>query len=95
MNELNLIQMFLDATLIVQLVMIILLVASVVSWLVIFERWQFFNNLSKLNQSFDEIFWDSKDLEALHKISESRKENGSMQRAVSYTHLTLPTTPYV
>ena len=49
MNELNLIQMFLDATLIVQLVMIILLAASVVSWLVIFERWQFFNNLSKLN----------------------------------------------
>jgi len=80
MNELNLIQMFLDATLIVQLVMIILLAASVVSWLVIFERWQFFNNLSKLNQSFDEIFWDSKDLEALHKISESRKENGSTQR---------------
>ncbi|MEK9649538.1 MAG: protein TolQ [Gammaproteobacteria bacterium] len=80
MNELNLIQMFLDASLIVQLVMIILLSASIVSWLVIFERWQFFNSLSKVNKSFDQTFWGSKDLEALHKINADNKRYGSTQR---------------
>lgn len=80
MNELNLIQMFLDATIVVQLVMIILLFASIISWIVIFERRQFFQRLQKKNISFNKVFWESKDLEVLLEISATSNPLGSEQR---------------
>ena len=47
--ELSIIELFLNASLVVKSVIIILIAASIFSWMIIFERWVY------LNKSKDEI----------------------------------------
>ncbi len=66
MSDFSVIDLFLQASLIVQLVMILLLMASIVSWIVIFERHFNLNRIKEANKVFEKKFWSGKDLNELY-----------------------------
>lgn len=57
----------LNASLLVQLVMLILVLASLISWVMIFERIQVISRAKKLFLSFEERFWSGMDLTQLFR----------------------------
>jgi len=67
MNDFSVIDLFLQASLIVQLVMILLLGVSIISWIVIFERYFNLNRIKEANKAFEKEFWSGKDLNELHQ----------------------------
>ena len=68
-SELSLAQLFLDASLLVQLIMLALLAASVYSWTVIFYKRKIFSRLALYANAFEQRFWSGKDLMSLYKES--------------------------
>ena len=67
MDDFSVIDLFLQASLIVQLVMILLLIVSIISWIVIFERYFNLNRIKRANQEFEKEFWSGKDLSKLYE----------------------------
>ncbi|TNC79414.1 MAG: protein TolQ [Oleiphilus sp.] len=65
-----------DASLLVQLVMLILFLASVISWFLIFKRANYYK-LSKSDQlAFEDRFWSGMDLNVLYKESSGHESSG-------------------
>ena len=63
--DLSILELFLNASIIVKSVIVILILASLVSWMIIFERWIY---IKKVNQEFfvfENRFWSDSGLEAL------------------------------
>lgn len=78
--ELDIFTLFLQASLVVQLVMIILLSASISSWWVIFERWTTLSRTRRDMFNFEDYFWSSKELDLVFKeISRKQKKIGLEQ----------------
>ena len=73
MSDFSVIDLFLQASLIVQLVMILLLMVSIISWIVIFERHFNLSRINPANKEFEKEFWSGKDrtelYEGIDKIS--------------------------
>ena len=67
MGEFSVLDLFLQASLIVQLVMILLLMVSIISWIVIFERYFNLSKIKQANKEFEKEFWSGKDLNELYK----------------------------
>ncbi len=67
MSDFSVIDLFLQASLIVQAVMVLLLVVSIISWIVIFERYFNLNRIKQANAIFEEQFWSGKDLHELYQ----------------------------
>ena len=66
MDDFSIIELFLQASLVVQAVMVLLLVVSIISWIVIFERYFNLNRIKEANKIFEEQFWSGKDLNEIH-----------------------------
>ena len=66
MSDFSVIDLFLQASLIVQLVMILLLMVSIISWIVIFERHFNLSRIKQANKEFEKKFWSGKDLNELY-----------------------------
>jgi biopolymer transport protein TolQ len=66
MSEFSVIDLFLQASLIVQLVMVLLLMVSIISWIVIFERHFNLSKIKQANKEFEKEFWSGKDLNELY-----------------------------
>ncbi len=78
--ELDIFSLFLQASLVVQLVMIILLSASISSWWVIFERWTTLSRTTRDMFNFEDYFWSNKELDLVFKeISRKQKKIGLEQ----------------
>lgn len=60
-----------DASVLVQLVMLLLLAASVISWYLIFQRSAYFKAAKSDQAEFEERFWSGMDLARLYRESES------------------------
>jgi biopolymer transport protein TolQ len=67
MDDFSVIDLFLQASLVVQAVMVLLLVASIISWIVIFERSLNLSRIKQANKIFEEQFWSGKDLSDLYE----------------------------
>ena len=67
MDDFSVIDLFLQASLIVQSVMLLLLMVSIISWIVIFERYFNLNRIKEANKAFEKEFWSGKDLNELYK----------------------------
>lgn len=65
-NDLHLWALILEASLVVQAVMAILLAASVASWMVIFRKRALLNDTAKAADKFEERFWSGTDLTSLY-----------------------------
>ena len=61
-DQLSLIQLVLHASLVVQLVMVLLLLVSVASWALIFNKFQQMKASKKLNDAFEREFWSGTSL---------------------------------
>ncbi len=67
MDDISVLNLFLDAGLVVKIVMLLLFIASIISWIVIIERLNFFRKIKTDNDNFLKSFWNAKDLEFLYK----------------------------
>ncbi len=56
MNELSLLELFAQATLIVKIVVVILIIASIITWLIIVERYLHFQEAENFNNEFETLF---------------------------------------
>ncbi len=67
MNEpLSIFHLVANASLVVQIVMALLLIVSVVSWVMIFQRWFALNAHQRAMDSFEDEFWSGVDLRQLY-----------------------------
>ncbi|WP_392553253.1 protein TolQ [Orbus wheelerorum] len=75
MEDMNIVDLFLGASLLVQFIMLILLAFSVASWAVIFQRSRILSKAKKQIDNFDEKFWSADDLKSLYSEIQKDKEN--------------------
>ena len=61
----SILTLFLNASFVVKSVIIILMVASIISWMIIFERWIFISRSKDNLSSFEDLFWSDLGVEAL------------------------------
>ena len=63
--DLSILELFLNASIVVKSVIVILILASLVSWMVIFERWIYIKKVNQEFFNFETRFWSDSGLEAL------------------------------
>jgi biopolymer transport protein TolQ len=69
-----------DASLVVQLVMLLLLIVSLLSWTIIFIKWSVIKNARKQADQFERHFWSGADLGELYqRISTHRGRLSGME----------------
>ncbi|GJL83468.1 MAG: protein TolQ [marine bacterium B5-7] len=66
-DSLSIIHLVLNASFLVQIVMLILLLASVVSWTMIFNKWSLFKTLRNASDDFESDFWSGGELSRLYR----------------------------
>ena len=67
MNEqLSILELVSNATIVVQLVMAILVLASVVSWILVFQKAFLLASVRRMATAFEDDFWSGEDLRALY-----------------------------
>ena len=76
-NDLQVWQLILDASWMVKFVMLILLAASVASWMIIFRKRQLLAAAEKGANRFEERFWSGTDLTNLYREVSEQEESGS------------------
>jgi biopolymer transport protein TolQ len=81
MNDISVLNLFLEAGMVVKTVMVILLIASLLTWIVIVERYNFYKKIKLINDSFLERFWSGEDLNLLY--SEIKTETVPVYGALS------------
>jgi len=66
MNDISVLNLFLEAGMVVKTVMLLLLLASVLTWIVVVERYNFYKKIKDINTSFHKRFWSGEDLNILY-----------------------------
>ncbi|MDD7911915.1 MULTISPECIES: protein TolQ [Pseudovibrio] len=74
--SMSFLHLFFDADLVVKLVMIGLVMASVWSWAIIFDKILLYRRTKKQMDRFEDVFWSGQSLEELYKSLSSRANNG-------------------
>lgn len=80
-QDLSIIELVLGASLVVQLVMLLLLAVSVISWAAMFRKLASLRSMRRLNEEFERAFWSGTSLNELF-IAAARhaKQGGPMER---------------
>ena len=65
-TDFSIISLFIRADFIVKSVIIILIVSSIYSWAIIFEKMKMFKKINKTTEEFENKFWKSKSAEAFY-----------------------------
>lgn len=76
-TELSITALILEASIVVQLVMLLLLAFSVVGWMMIFQRNKILKEASQQALSFEDRFWSGVDLARLFQEVSARAQNAS------------------
>jgi biopolymer transport protein TolQ len=80
-NELQVWELIMAASWLVKLVMLLLLVASVASWVIIFRKRQVIGGAEKEAEGFEEKFWSGADLTAMHEsIATTHRNTRGMEK---------------
>ena len=81
MNEFSIVQLLLNASWVVQAVVLILLFVSLLSWTAIFRKVLSLGNVQRLNDEFEREFWSGKSLQELFAAAQQNaKLAGPMER---------------
>jgi len=72
--DISILNLVLDASLVVKLVMLSLLVASVLSWAVIFIKWSSLKWAKHTSNQFEKRFWSGTELSDLYKKISARRD---------------------
>ena len=65
-QDMSILSLIIQASWVVQLVMLILVVASVASWATIFRKAQALKQVRQLNDAFEQDFWSGQSLNDLY-----------------------------
>ena len=65
-TDFSLLSLFLRADIVVKSVMIVLILCSVYSWAIIFDKYRMFRRINKNSEEFEEKFWKSKSAESFY-----------------------------
>ena len=80
-QDMSILSLIMQASWVVQLVMLILVVASVASWATIFRKAQALKQVRQLNDSFEQDFWSGQSLNDLYNsATQNAKSGGPMER---------------
>ncbi len=83
-TELNLVEIFLNASIVVQGVISILLLLSIISWTIILQRSRLLNRAKKEMTQFENRFWSGEDLYKLYDGIENSRQNLSGSEQIFY-----------
>ncbi|SDH04705.1 biopolymer transport protein TolQ [Vibrio xiamenensis] len=86
--DISILDLFLQASFLVKLVMLILLGMSVASWAMIIQRSKVLSKAAKDTESFEDKFWSGKDLSALYQEVNKRKDELSGTEEIFYSGFT-------
>jgi biopolymer transport protein TolQ len=78
--NLSVITLILEASLPVQAVMLLLVTISIVSWTIIFRKWQSIGRAHRETAAFEKNFWSGGDLMSLYQQAEKGRLAGSLAR---------------
>ena len=78
--NLSVLTLIIDASLPVQLIMLLLVVISVLSWTVIFKKWQSIGRAHKDTEAFEKVFWSGGELMGLYKQAEQGSLPGALPK---------------
>ena len=84
--ELSFIDLFLGASLVVQLVMIILFVLAGTSWWFIFDKWLTLSRARKDIYEFETDFWNSKNIEKTFNELNRKEDNFGLSQIFVISH---------
>jgi biopolymer transport protein TolQ len=76
-TDLSFIHLIINASLLVQLVMLALLLASLVSWTMIFNKRVVLNRAAREADKFEDLFWSSEDLSPLYNRINAKREGAT------------------
>jgi len=80
-TDLSFVQLLMNASLLVQLVMLSLVIASLISWTMIFSKYRVLKNARKEANLFEERFWSTEDLAPLYnRVTNKRYVAVGMER---------------
>ena len=80
-TDLSYLHLILNASLLVQMVMLSLLLVSIVSWTMIFNKWGMLSKAKKEAEKFEGQFWALEDLSPLYnRISNSRNPSTGIEK---------------
>jgi biopolymer transport protein TolQ len=80
-QDLSIIHLIHNASVLVQLVMALLLLVSMMSWMYIFRKMFAVRQAVQQSEEFEEAFWEHSDINKLYQIVSAKRENmGSMER---------------
>ncbi|KFA59713.1 protein TolQ [Gilliamella sp. wkB18] len=85
MENLNIVELFLQAGLLVQCVILLLLMFSVISWAIIFQRTKVLGQAKKQIKQFDNNFWAADELNVLFDKAKFNKEELSGTEHIFYS----------
>lgn len=83
-TEFSLLSLFLEASIVVKIVMLILVIFSILSWAVIIQRSKVLAKAKKDSLAFEDCFWSGEDLNRLHQGLENRRDALSGSEQIFY-----------
>ncbi|UPQ87088.1 protein TolQ [Vibrio sinaloensis] len=86
--DISMLDLFLQASLLVKMVMLILLGMSIVSWAMIIKRSKILSQASKEAESFEDKFWSGTDLSVLYQATKQRKDELAGTEEIFYSGFT-------
>jgi len=81
-GQISILSLILHASILVQLVMLLLLMLSVVSWTFIFQRNKALKEVASLSDEFEDLFWSGGDLVKLYEQACSRRGDSRGMEAI-------------
>jgi biopolymer transport protein TolQ len=81
-NDLSIWTLVLDASIVVQAVVVLLLLASVISWAIIFKKSRVISRSRRQAQKFEKAFWSGGDLSTLYRSIETKGREGTGEQSI-------------
>lgn len=78
-TDTSILGLIMEASLVVQLVMLILLIASVISWTMMVSKWKIIRDARANADNFEDRFWSGTDLAALYEKVRVKKDPTGME----------------
>jgi biopolymer transport protein TolQ len=79
-QDLSIIALIAQASLVVQLVMATLMIVSLASWSVIFSKFFTLGRIRKANEAFEQDFWSGRNLNDLYQTATKRENGAPLER---------------
>ena len=85
MTDMNILDLFLKASLLVKLIMLILIGFSIASWAIIIQRTRILNSAARDAEAFEDKFWSGIELSRLYQESQGRRDNLTGSEQIFYS----------